>query len=155
MSLRYESDGTVDDSLTIHGEKNTTGHVVMGTVALPEGAQGAGEQLFTFQRAAENSLIAILSWQRVASGDSGNSTTVFTEGSSRTAVFYHYDHPDSSQEATYSKITWTEPLGDPLTTDIAIYENASSFEAALGEEVVIDVDGSPDPPNYPLPATKE
>jgi hypothetical protein len=123
-----------------------------GTWRVPE--DGAGEQLFTFDRAAKDSLIAILSWQRVDSGDSGNLTTVYTEGSSRTAVFYHYDHPDGTQEATYSKITWTEPLGDPLTTDIAIYENASSFDAALAEELLIDV-GDPDSPDYPLPAKKE
>lgn len=274
-SIDYDSDGTVDDTVTIHGEKNTTGHVAKGTVRLPEGSQGVGtpgkpffvaadsdgdggnggqvsvfggvagdsldfcyvllgvptgdweiygalylnapsqdnperapeeteysgvflnglgvsgvsisgsgetydftmgpdlaavselegtwrvpedgggEQLFTFDRAAENSLVALLSWERVASGDSGNSTMVYSEGSSRTAVFYHFDHPDGSQQDTYAKITWTEPVGDPLTTDIAIYENSSSFDAALAEEVVIDVDGSTEPPNYPLPATKE
>lgn len=81
--------------------------------------------------------------------DSGYASMAYIDGDSNTAVLYLYYHPDPSQENSYVKFSWTEPVtGTSTTSDFTLYTNSFDFQTALGETTLQD-------DSYPLTADTE
>jgi hypothetical protein len=140
---------TVSDSSTFVDFYATPDYSAMaelvGTWNTPDDSsdEGADEQELKFYGDSTRGFDeALLDWARPnfeSVEATGTSRVVYIDGDARTAVVYHYDHPDESQQNTYSKFIWTEPTEpEVVTSDFQLYQNAADIPDALAETDLID-----------------
>ncbi len=118
-----------------------------GTWYLPD--DGYGTQEYEFYSDGSQ---ALLHWGRPNLSTpeyEGHASMAYIDGDLNTAVLYLYDHPDPSQENSYAKFVWTEPVtGASTTSDFSIYQSNADFQTALSE---INLQSE----SYPLTADTE